>query len=74
MQSAISLKSTTSLLPTVDSQPLPREDEARDIDTSIKNPSGESTFESTNLSESTTKTLNDRVNIADVEMKDLNSH
>lgn len=72
-QSAIGLTSTTtSLLNTVTSQPPPREDEGRD--TSIRDSNGESAFESTNVSESTPKILNDQANIADVEMKDLSSH
>ena len=76
MQSPISLTSTTSLLTTVPFQPLPREDEARD--TSIKNSNPKSASEST--TESTpqivcndAKVLNNQANIADVEVKNLNS-
>jgi hypothetical protein len=68
IQSAIGPTSATSLLVTVPSQPSPREDEARDIR------NGEFAFESTSISESTPKILNDQANIADVEMKDPNSH
>jgi hypothetical protein len=73
MQSPISLTSTTSLLTTVPFQPPPREDEPQDT----RNSNPESAFESTNLSKSTpqivcndAKMLN---NLADIEMKDLNS-
>ena len=78
MQTPISLTSTTSLLTTGPFQPPPREDGPHDR--SIRNSNPESAFESTNLSESIpqivcndAKMLNDQVNIADVEVKDLNS-
>jgi hypothetical protein len=74
MQSPISLTSTTTLLTTVPFQPPRREDEAPD--TSIRNSNPESAFESTNLSESIPQIVcNDaEMLIADVEVKDLNSH
>ena len=79
MQSPISLTSTTSLLTTIPFQPPPREDEAPD--TRIRNSNPESAFESINLSELTpqiacndAKLPNNQANIADVELKVLNSH
>ena len=78
MQSLISLTSTTSLLTTVPFQSPPKEDEPHD--SGIRNSNPESAFESTNLSESTprivyndAKMLNNQANIANVEVKDLNS-
>lgn len=75
MQSPIGL-ATTSLLTTLPSQPLPRDGDGRDTNTG--NLSAESVFESTNLSESIpqsacndTKMLIDKINIADIQMKDI---
>jgi len=74
MQSPISL--TTSLLTTIPSLPLPREDEGRE--TSIRNSNAESALRPTDLSESVSQNacndatmLIDESNIADVQMKDI---
>jgi hypothetical protein len=63
---------STSILTTVPLQPPPKEDEAPDA--SIRNSNPESAFESINLIAcNDAKMLNNQANIADVEVKDLNS-